>query len=444
MRHLLTILLAVISVIGAMGQDAYMNTAFVPRYWKAGQPYSISARVRNANGTTPLITFRVDWRYNNGPVQVGNTQSTTGILPGQYWPYTHPVAFNQTAAQGMLKVWVVGVGDTNHANDTLYFPVDVLGVWATKSVLMEQYTGIWCQFCPIPNSTTNTLDLDPFIVVAKHHNDDELSSASSTAYWQQFSANYSPAGVMEQEEFGALPDDAAYDQWSARAEQRKLGVSAASIGLTTGFNAWQRDLTVNLAVTFTAALSGNFVVNAYIVEDNVPGNQVAGGSGYIHQQVVREVMGGASGTAGVIPAITAAEATYNHQYTFNVPTQWNASNLRVIATVTEKRNNTSWTVNVVDAGLTLVGIDEQSFNELPISIQPNPAQQEAWIRLPAGTASASIQVIAADGRLVRAWSGTPRNGLVLLDGLNAFPAGAYLVRAVVDGRVGHQRLVVQP
>lgn len=444
MRHLITLLLALISVNGAFAQDAYLNTAFMPRYWKAGEPYSVSARVRNASGTTPLITFRVDWRYNNGPVQVGNTQSTTGILPGQYWPYTHPVPFSQPAAQGTLKVWVVGVGDANHANDTLYFPVDVLGVWATKSVLMEQYTGTWCQFCPIPNSTTNALDQDPLIVVAKHHNGDELSSTSSTAYWQQFSANYSPAGVMEQEEFGALADDAAYDQWGARAEQRKLGVSAASIGLSVGFNAWQRDLTVDLAVTFTAALSGDFVVNAYIVEDNVPGNQVAGGSGYVHQQVVREVMGGAGGTAGVIPAITAAEATYNHQYTFNVPMQWDASNLRVIATVTEKRNGASWTVNVVDAGLMLVGIDEHSNVELPIRIQPNPAQQMAWIHVPAGTASASVQVIAADGRLARTWSGALQNGLILLDDLSAFRTGAYMVRVVVDGRVGHQRLVVQP
>ena len=165
----------------ASAQDAYLNTAFVPRYWKAGQPYAISARVRNASGTTPLITFRVDWRYNNGPVQVGNTQSTTGIMPGQYWPYTHPVSFNQTAQQGLLKVWVVGNGDSNHANDTLYFPVDLLDVWATKSVLMEQYTGTWCQFCPIPNATTNVLDQDPLIGVAKHHNDDEWSSANSSA-----------------------------------------------------------------------------------------------------------------------------------------------------------------------------------------------------------------------------------------------------------------------
>lgn len=443
MRSLSTLTFLVLSA-SASAQDAYLNTAFVPRYWKAGQPYAIAARVRNASGTTPLITFRVDWRYNNGPVQVGNTQSTTGIMPGQYWPYTHPVSFNQPAQQGLLKVWVVGNGDANHANDTLYFPVDLLDVWATKSVLMEQYTGTWCQFCPIPNSTTNVLDQDPLIVVAKHHNDDELSSANSIAYWEQFNADYSPAGVMEQEEFGSLPDDAAYDQWGARADQRKLGVSPASIALTAGFNAWQRVLSVHLGVTFTAAITGEFVVNAYIVEDNVPGNQVAGGSGYIHQQVVREVLGGANGTAGVIPATTAAEATYDHEYTFDVPVQWNDQNLRVIAMVTEKRNGTSWTVNVVDADLTLVGIEEQSATSLPIRIQPNPALHHAWIRMPQDAYAARIQLISTDGRVVHAWSGTPQHGLVQLSDLDQLPAGAYIVRVEANDRVGHERFVLEP
>ncbi|MFZ1692303.1 MAG: hypothetical protein WAT74_03810, partial [Flavobacteriales bacterium] len=284
MRRIACFILLV-NALAVHAQDAYLNTSFVPRYWKANEPWPISARVRNLNSTTPLITFRVDWRFNNGPIQVGNTQSTTGILPGQYWPYTHPTPFNVPASGGTLKVWVVGVGDTNHANDTLFFPVDVLNAWATKTVLLEQYTGTWCQFCPIPNAVTNTLNDDPLIIVAKHHNGDELSSASSTAYWQQFGANYSPSGVMEQEEFGTLPDNANYDLWSGWADLRKQGVSPASIGITAGFKAWQCVLTVDLSIGFTAALSGEFVVNAYVVQDNVPGVQVAGGSNYVHQQV---------------------------------------------------------------------------------------------------------------------------------------------------------------
>ncbi|MFN3875723.1 MAG: Omp28-related outer membrane protein, partial [Flavobacteriales bacterium] len=287
---------ALLLTLAAHGQDAYLNNSFVPRYWKANQPWTITARVRNASSSAPLFTFRVDWRFNDGPIQAGGTQSTTGIGPGQYWPYTHPVPFNQPESGGVLKVWVVGVGETNPANDTLYFTVDVLGGWTAKSVLIEQYTGTWCQFCPSANAATDALDADPFIVVAKPHNNDELSNASSTAYWAQFNANYSPSGVMEQEEFGTLPDNANYDQWDDWAELRKQGVSPAAITIAAEFNAWQRNLTVQVSVTFQAALSGQFTVNAFILEDNVPGNQVAAPPGYIHQQVVRHVFGGPGGT----------------------------------------------------------------------------------------------------------------------------------------------------
>jgi len=439
----ITFLVLFVHAVSGIAQDAYLNTAFVPRYWKANEPWPLSARVRNLSSTVPLITFRVDWRFNNGPVQVGNTQSTTGILPGQYWPYTHPTAFSVPASGGTLKMWVVGVGDSNHANDTLFFTVDVLGAWATKSVLVEQYTGTWCQFCPLPNATTNTLDQDPLIVVAKHHNGDELSSASSTAYWQQFNANYSPAGVMEQEEFGTLGDDAAYDQWGPRADQRKQGVSPLSITLSSSFSAWQRLLTVDLGVTFVAAQTGTFVVNAYIVEDNINGVQVAGGSPYVHHQVVREVLGGANGTAGVIPATTAAAATYNHQYTFTVPEQWNDANLRVVAMVTEKRNGTSWTVNVTDGDLMLVSVPEASAAAPFFRVWPNPASEAVFLEFNEPVGEMRAQLLSTDGRLVREQRQAQASGRISFDLPKDCATGSYILRVIADGRVSYRSFMVE-
>ncbi|MBK9175466.1 MAG: Omp28-related outer membrane protein [Flavobacteriales bacterium] len=422
----------------AAGQNAYLTNCFVPRYWKANTGYEIAARVRNSVSGAPLITFRVDWRFNNGPIEQGNWQSTTGISPGQYWPYVHQTLFAQPASDGILKVWVVGNGDTDHTNDTLSFPVNVLGAWAAKSVLIEQYTGTWCQFCPSPNATTNALNADPLIVVAKHHNTDELSNAGSTAYWTQFNANYSPAGVMEQEEFGTLPDDAAYDLWGARAEQRKLGVSPASIAIAPAFNAWTRQLTVDVAVTFAAAQSGELVVNAYVLEDNVPGAQTAAPSGYIHHQVVREVLGGATGTAGVIPSTTAAGATYAHQYTLQVPQEWNHGNMRIAAMVTERQNGTTWTVNVSDAGLVEVGVEEQA--ALRFALFPNPAQDDPWLALES-LSGARIQVYSADGRLLVDREDRAHGGLLRIGGFASLPAGLYTVRVEQDGVAGQRRIV---
>ena len=420
-------------------QNAYLTNAFVPRFWKAGTDWTVSARVRNSVAD-PLISFHVDWRWNNGAVQVGNWQSTTGISGNQYWPYVHQIAFNQPESAGTLKVWVVGAGDTDATNDTLYFPVGVINNWTEKSVLMEQYTGTWCQFCPNPNETTNALDADPFIVVAKHHNNDEFTSASSTAYWAQFSANYSPAGVMEQEEFGTLQDDAAYDLWSARAELRKQGVSPAIIDIDAAFNDWTRLLTVDVTTTTTAAITGDLVLNAYVLEDNVPGPQTSASPGYIHHQLVREVLGGASGTSGVFPATTSAGSLYTHQYTLTVPEQWNSNNLRVIAMVTERRNGTSFTVNVADADLVAVGVEERS--QAPVlNVFPNPTSGDLFITLTGSTGQVHVQVLTIDGRCVIDQRENSIGSALRVDGFASLAAGTYLVRVQQNGLVSERRVV---
>ena len=66
-----------------IGQNAYLTNGFVPRYWKANTDYVIDVRVRNSSSTTQLLSFHVDWNWNNGPVQAGNWVGTTGISPGQ-------------------------------------------------------------------------------------------------------------------------------------------------------------------------------------------------------------------------------------------------------------------------------------------------------------------------------------------------------------------------
>jgi hypothetical protein len=418
-----------------IAQDAYLTNCFVPRYWKANTAWTLEARVRNLVSGAPLTAYRIDWRYNNGAVQTGNWQNSTGINPGQYMIYTHPIAFNQPAASGTLKLWVVGIGDTNHANDTLTFPVNVLAAWATKSVLLEQYTGTWCQWCPPPNATTNSMDSDPLVVVAKHHNMDEFSDAASTAYWVQFGADYSPSGVMEQEEFGTLQDDAAYDQWPARADQRKQGVSPVLLTVSATVPESSRTLTVSVSAQFMAAQPGDYVLNAYVLEDGVPGPQTNAPAGYVHNQVVRAVLGGAAGTTGAIPANPGA-GTYAHQYTFDLPEAWDMDHLRVAAMVTERRAIGSWTVNVGDADVVMVGVPER--DAAWARVWPNPSSG-ALVVATERTGPARYRVQDAAGRVVLE-GGFAGQRHVLADFETLVP-GLYAVRVEQAGAVTTHRVV---
>jgi len=421
-------------------QNAYLTNAFMPRYAKAATDYPITVRVRNSVAT-PLITFRVDWQWNNGPVQMGNFQSTTGISGNQYWPYQHPISFNQAQGVGVLKIWVVGSGDTDHTNDTLTFPMGILGNWAVKTVLLEQFTGTWCQFCPLPNDTTNALDLDPQVVVAKHHNADEFSSPASTAYWNQYNSNFSPTATLEQGEQGTYIANANYPLWRNEVELRKTGVSPVTLAINPEFNYWSGELSVDISATFTYGLTGDLIINAYIVEDNVPGPQTSAPPGYIHQQVVREVLGGGAGTSGVIPATTVAGVPYAHTYNFSVPIEWNSYNLRIVATVSQRVGSTLHALNAGSGNFVAVGVAERTDLSSALTVFPNPCSTELWITLPGDPANATVELIAADGREVMSRRLVIGNEAVHLDGFEAIAPGAYTVRVQRGDAFAERRVV---
>ena len=440
MRHLtLGLFFAISSAV--LAQNAYLTNGFVPRYWKANTGYEINVRVRNSN-STPLLTFHVDWRFNNGPVQMGNWQSTTGITGGQYWPYPHPTLFDQPASDGTLKVWVEGIGDTDHTNDTIFFPVSVLAAWATKSVLIEQYTGTWCPNCPTPNATTNTLNADPQIYVAKHHNMDEYTNAISTAYWAQYNAEFSPACVIEQGELGTYMANAAYDQWLGQTDLRKLGVSPVGITTQAEFNTTSRQLTVDVTAAFTAARTGTFTLNAYVIEDNVIGSQAAGLTNYAHHQIVREVLGGAAGTGSIIPATAAAGVAYGHQYTMTVPADWNGTNLRVIAMVSEHVNGKLATVNTGGSQVIPVGIAENFGVDPGFTVFPNPSTGQLWLSTEGDGHLDRIRVFSAEGRVVLDQRPTASLSKVEVIGFSDLEPGVYSV-VVARGTRSAQRVVIR-
>lgn len=443
MKYLYTIALALtLSSLATVGnaQNAYLTNAFMPRWAKANTDYAINVRVRNS-AATPLITFRVDWRWNNGPVQTGNFQSTTGITGNQYWPYPHPIAFNQPQGVGVLKIWVVGSGDTDHTNDTLTFPMGVLNNWATKTVILEQFTGTWCQWCPDPNALTNELDADPQVVVAKHHNADEFSSAASTAYWAQYNSNFSPTATLEQSEQGTYAANANYTAWPAEVELRKTSVSPVNLTIDPEFNFWTGELSLDLTATFTYALSGEFIMNAYIVEDNVPGPQTNGPPNYIHQQVVREVLGGGSGTSGVIPATTVAGIPYSHTYTYTVPANWNWNNLRIVATVSQRVGSTLHAVNTGSSYFTPVGIEEGGEAPAALTVFPNPANESVWVDLAGAVGNATITLIDVDGREVLNTRSILGNGPVAVSEFAPLAPGAYMLRVQRGNERAEQRVI---
>lgn len=411
----------------ACAQDAYLTNAYVPTFVKAGTDIPITVRVRN-HATAQLFTFRVDWKWNNGAVHTGFSQTTTGISGNQYWPYEHQVPFNVPQGSGLLKVWVAGVGEKNFTSDTLTFRVTALDQWVAKSILLEEWTATWCPQCPPANTAGNTLNNDPSIVVAKHHAQDQFSSGASTAFFAPYEVDFTPAGIIDQGEYGAYTPNAAATLWAAEIELRKQGVSPVDLGLTASFNALDRMLTVEMSATYTYGLPGTHAFNVFILEDGIATDQVNGPANYVHDQVVRDVLTGVQGDATLIPATPVPGTTYSGTWGFIVPEDWVAQGIRVVGFVSHRQNGLASTLNVRSTASLAVGVNEPEVPLGALHAYPNPSTDALWMLWPEGQGNASAQVFALDGRELLSQRVVLNGEAIALEGWSTVLPGAYLLQ----------------
>ena len=422
------------SVQRVHAQDAYLQNLQMGRYIKPGTNYAISYSVRNAVASPTLTSFRIGWRWNNGAIKYTQQINMGGGGMGQtnYYPHTHPNQLNVPAGIGTLKVWVEGQGDSNHSNDTITMKVKVITNSADKNVLAEVKTATWCQYCPAANVLANTMNQDPKAIVVKLHADDGLSNATTTAYLNQnMNVNYTPAVLIEQGEYGTYAINSNHSTWQGQVDSRKLGVSPASIQIIPTYNASTRLLTVQVVSTILYPEAGEYRINAYILEDKVTGPQVNGNAGnnYVHNQILREVLGPVTGTTGVIPQNPVQGQAYTHTYTHTLPAAWKPEDIRLVAYITHVENGKNYTLNANKAGLMPMSIDNSVLNGSEVNIFPNPFSESLFISFSKANQSPyTIELFHIDGRLIQSWNFSGEKIALESNRLGSLPAGHYFVR----------------
>lgn len=428
----------------AQAQNAYLQNLSVPRYIRTNTPNPINVWVRNST-STPITAFRVGWRWNNGAVNLGPQVNVGGggIVINNYMNYAHPVQLQAaTEGPGTLKVWVQVTGDNDQSNDTLTVVVRPVTNWHAKRVLMEIKTATWCQYCPPAATLGNTLNSDPDVVVAKFHSSDQFSSTSGTSYMNQYNAGFTPAGVIDMGESGDYQANSQHPAWSDQVNARKAGVAPVSVGVTHTYNASTRQLTVNVASNFGYAEPGDHRINAYIIENNLSGPQTNGGGNFVHQQVVRHVLGGTNGTTGVIPSSPATGTNYTHTYTYTLPEGWNPANITLVAYVFRRENAKNIALNAAKSGTLITSVEEQAWLNEAIEAYPNPFTTELWLKLPPLDRAAELRLLSLDGRELHMQRLPAGSGdRVPVDLPANLASGIYVLRVQVGDSFAEKRLV---
>lgn len=203
-----------------------------------------------------------------------------------------------------------------------------------KNVVLEEFTGIHCTYCPEGHAIAQALkDENPSDVVLINIHTGNYATPSSgepdfrtefgDAIAGQSGLNGYPSGQVNRHYF---PDLASTNgpamgrsAWVTAAGRMFVEDSPVNVGASTSYNAATRELTVNVELYYTAASTEatNFI-NVALLQSNILGPQTGGGAGdnYVHNHMLRFLI---TGQWGEEITTTALGTFVEKTYTYTIP-----------------------------------------------------------------------------------------------------------------------------
>lgn len=213
---------------------------------------------------------------------------------------------------------------------------------ANRAVLIEDFTGQWCPNCPNAAGELESLSVtygsDAIVGVAIHSGPqgfkggtDEMPGVMTdlgNEYYDHFGIEYQPQGLVDRG--GKL----AYTAWAAAVRTELQKTALMNVAVDNDYSSTTRKLTIKAKVGGVKGIGtiANCKLQVWLIEDGIKSVQVMPDGSYNQQYVLNHVLRDAvNGTWGepVIISEDAAEKTY----TYDIPTNWNADNVSVVAFV---------------------------------------------------------------------------------------------------------------
>ncbi len=308
--------------------DAGLSSIVAPKWSITPQSVAPQVSVRNYGSSTQ--SFNVTMTINPGGYT--NTQAVSNLAAGQVQTVIF-TSYNFATTNNYTLTCYTSLGsDQNIANDTISNTLVV--TTSPRNVVLEFCTGTWCQWCPCGDDEARHLaQVYPNAVILAYH------GAGSDPY-KDFNGNgiigllgfagY-PSGLVDRRlgsnnGWGSMFTDAEYRMSQSPSGTVNIAVTSAV------YNVGTRELVVNANATALSSLSGQYKVNYVIKENNLvypqTGNSYCpGNSNAIHDDVVRNIVNGASGT-NVNSGTWNQNQTYPLTFTTTLGAAWVPGNCR--------------------------------------------------------------------------------------------------------------------
>lgn len=212
-----------------------------------------------------------------------------------------------------------------------------------KNVVLEEFTGIACTWCPAGHLIGNTLAADnpgDVVLINIHTGGFANPQGAGTDFRTSFGtaiagqtnlAGY-PAGTVNRHEFAGLQQNndgtgtaMGRGNWTAAADQILGEASYANVALEGSIDFLTREMTVDVEVHFTGTAPASVNLNVAVMQNNVEGPQtgsagnpdnVLPNGNYNHGHMLRHLI---TGQWGEVISTTTQGTTYSQSFTYSIP-----------------------------------------------------------------------------------------------------------------------------
>ena len=293
-----------------------------------------------------------------------------------------------------------------------------------KRVLVEEFTGTWCASCGYGGIYFKHLeDNYPNAIPVAIHNGfmvDPMEILEIEIYMVDYFGG-SPTFLFDRTDFAENSQTdasiSASNTWEHGLDtldyyMEKLYNEAplATIGISQTFDPSTRLITATITSNFIDNANGNFRLNCFIVEDSVTGgteydqsNQNFSGwtgapsylqelvdqpaiiSGYVHNHVLRGMLGNPEGVSASIPTSVIDGDSYSKEFTYTLPDDYDANQISLVGVLQRYGSNKITDREIVNANsqklLSGPPTSTASLNKefIDLKVYPNPISEGSKI-----------------------------------------------------------------
>lgn len=292
-----------------------------------------------------------------------------------------------------------------------------------KRVLVEESTGTWCASCAygsvyFEHLKTNFPNAIPVAVHTGPGGQDPMAILSVELYMSAYFGG-SPTFLFDRKDFpgnsSSKPSISASNTWEHGLDTLDKYMNLiynqaplATIGINQSYNSNTRQITATITSNFVQNTTGNFRLNCFILEDSVTGgseynqansnfsgwtsgpsylqdliNKPAIITGYVHNHVLRSMLGNPEGVTASIPTTVATGSSYSNTFTYTIPAGFNENKISLVGIVQRYGSDKIAEREIVNANSQhlniATSISEVAQNFVNITVFPNPVIDNATI-----------------------------------------------------------------